>query len=159
MSPTPNSAEYWLQAYGADHRHPLNKKLHHVCVPLIVISLVGLLWSIPVPAEFREISPALNWGTALLLASVVYYFIISIPLAIGMLPLVLLTVVIVNWLDGLALPLWMSSAAIFVLAWAGQFIGHVAEGKRPSFLRDLQFLMIGPLWLLAGLYRKLGIPY
>ncbi len=53
-------------------------------------------------------------------------------------------------------PLWSLCAALFVLAWIGQFIGHAVEGKRPSFFKDLQFLLVGPLWLLADLYRRLG---
>jgi uncharacterized membrane protein YGL010W len=65
----------------------------------------------------------------------------------------------VNWLDGFATPLWVISLAIFVIAWIGQFIGHVVEGKKPSFFKDLQFLMIGPAWLLGFVYRRLGIPY
>jgi uncharacterized membrane protein YGL010W len=149
----------WLAEYAKDHQNPVNQAIHKVCVPLIVISLIGLLWAIPVPAEFTAISPALNWGTTFLLASVVYYLIMSIPLALGMVPVVLATVVIVNWLDQQASPLWLSSAVIFSLSWLGQFYGHKLEGRRPAFFRDLQFLMIGPLWVLAGLYRRLGIPY
>ncbi len=152
-------AQIWFDEYSESHRHPANKALHYVCVPLIVISLIGLLWALPVPPEFTSISPALNWGTTFLLASVVYYFIMSMPLAFGMLPFVLVTVVAVQWLDSLPGPLWSVSAGLFILAWIGQFIGHAIEGKKPSFFRDLQFLMIGPLWLLAGVYQRLGIRY
>ena len=56
-------------------------------------------------------------------------------------------------------PLWLSSVAIFVIAWIGQFIGHAIEGRRPSFFKDLQFLLIGPLWLVAAAYRRLIVPY
>jgi uncharacterized membrane protein YGL010W len=150
---------YWLAEYARDHQNPANQAIHKVCVPLIVVSLIGLLWSVPVPAEFTAISPALNWGTAFLLSAMVYYLILSFPLALGMAPLVLLVVSIVNWLDGLPWPLWATSAGIFALAWAGQFWGHVIEGRRPAFFKDLQFLMIGPLWILAGMYRRLGLDY
>jgi uncharacterized membrane protein YGL010W len=149
----------WLDEYARDHQHPVNQLTHKICVPLIVISLIGLMWSIPVPQEFTKISPALNWGTAFLFASIVYYFIMSIPLAVGMLPMVLLTMLIVNWADHLSWPLWLTSGAVFILAWVGQFYGHGVEGRRPAFFRDLQFLMIGPLWVLAGLYQRLGIRY
>lgn len=157
--PSAANVEYWLAEYAKDHRHPVNQRIHKICVPLIVVSLIGLLWAVPVPAAFRDISPALNWATTFLLASLVYYFILSIPLAIGMTPLILLTVLIVDWLDGLPWPVWVSAGLIFVVAWAGQFIGHAVEGRRPAFFRDLQFLMIGPLWILADLYRRIGIPY
>ena len=155
MSP----AHQWLERYGESHNHRINKLFHWVCVPLIVISLIGLLWSIPIPSAFRETSPALNWGTIFLMATVVYYFIMSISLAFGILPFVAMVVAAVIWLDTFSVPLPIVSALIFAIAWAGQFIGHWVEGKKPSFFEDLQFLMIGPLWLLAALYRKLGIPY
>jgi uncharacterized membrane protein YGL010W len=155
MSP----AEPWLRAYESDHLHPTNKLLHWICVPLIVVSLVGLLWSLPVPQAFKESPAVLNWGTLFLMASIVYYFIMSISLAIGMLPFVLAVIVTVAWLDALPPPLWALCGALFTVGWLGQFLGHWIEGRRPSFLRDLQFLMIGPIWLLASIYRRLGIPY
>lgn len=151
--------DQWFEEYGESHRHPVNKALHWVCVPLIVLSLVGLLWSLPIPQAFREISPALNWGTAFVMAATVYYFILSISLALGMLPFVVMIVLAVGWLDRLDWPLWSIAGTIFVLAWAGQFVGHAIEGRKPSFFKDMQFLMIGPVWLLGFIYRRLGIPY
>ena len=58
-----------------------------------------------------------------------------------------------------ATPLWRISLYIFVIAWIGQFIGHKIEGKKPSFFQDLQFLLIGPAWLLSFFYNKIGIKY
>ncbi len=55
-------------------------------------------------------------------------------------------------------PLWLVSLALFVLAWIGQFFGHKIEGKKPSFLKDIQFLMIGPAWLMSFIYQRMGIP-
>jgi uncharacterized membrane protein YGL010W len=57
------------------------------------------------------------------------------------------------------IPLWVISLIIFTGAWIGQFIGHKIEGKKPSFLKDVQFLLIGPAWLLSFIYKKLGISY
>lgn len=156
--------EEWLEAYGRDHQHPVNKRLHYACVPVIVISLVGLLWSLPVPAMLAAPVPAwsglaLNWGSALLLVAVAWYALLSIPLAAGMLVSALLVMLLVGWLDSLPVPLWQLATLMFLAAWTGQFIGHWYEGARPSFLRDLTFLMIGPLWLLASLYRRLGLRY
>jgi len=85
--------------------------------------------------------------------------VLSIRLALGLLPFVLVCEGAVIWMDTLTTPLWLISLVIFVVAWIGQFVGHLAEGKRPSFFRDLQFLMIGPLWLLSGLYDRLGVRY
>ena len=49
--------------------------------------------------------------------------------------------------------------ALFVVGWIIQFVGHKIEGQKPSFFEDLQFLLIGPLWLLSDVYRRLGISY
>ncbi len=149
----------WLDEYGESHVNAINKTLHWICVPLIVLSLIGALWSLPVPAAFVEISPLMNWGILFILASIVYYFIMSIPLALGMLLLMMPTIALFNWTASLQVPLWLLSLTVFVVAWIGQFIGHLYEGKRPSFLKDLQFLMIGPIWLLGFVYRRLGIRY
>jgi uncharacterized membrane protein YGL010W len=149
----------WLSEYGESHQNPLNKLLHWICVPIIVLSLVGLLWSLPVPSAFREVSSLLNWGTLLLLFAVLYYFAMSWSLALGMALFVAVVISLVSALDRLPWSLWMTCLSLFVVSWIGQFIGHHYEGKRPSFFKDVQFLMIGPLWLLSFIYRKLGIPY
>lgn len=156
---TPTSVDAWLEEYGESHQHPVNKAIHWVCVPLIALSVVGLLWALPVPGAFPEISPVMNWGSLFLMASVVYYFVLSPRLAVGMVPVMAIFALCLLWLEGLATPLWQICAAVFLVAWVGQFIGHAVEGKRPSFFRDLQFLMIGPLWLLSFVYRRLGIRY
>lgn len=149
----------WLDEYGDSHRHPGNKLLHWICVPVIVLSLVGMLWSLPVPAAFVAISPLLNWGSLLLIAGLAYYFAMSWSLALGMVVFVALIVASILLLQRLPYELWVVSIALFVVAWIGQFIGHHYEGRRPSFFKDIQFLMIGPLWLLGFIYRKLRIPY
>lgn len=149
----------WLSEYGESHQNPLNKRLHWICVPIIVLSLIGLLWSLPVPGALREVSPLLNWGTLLLLLAVLYYLAMSWSLAVGMAIAAAILISLVIALDRLPWSLWMSCLSLFVVAWIGQFIGHHYEGKRPSFFKDVQFLMIGPLWLLSFIYRRLGIPY
>jgi uncharacterized membrane protein YGL010W len=149
----------WFDEYGESHQHPRNKMLHWICVPIIVLSLVGLLWALPVPAEFSSVSPLLNWGTLLLVAGLIYYFAISWSLALGMIVFVGAIVTSILLLERLPIALWAVCVALFVVAWIGQFIGHHYEGKRPSFFKDIQFLMIGPLWLLGFIYRKLRIPY
>lgn len=153
------TVEQWLSEYGASHQNAANKTLHWICVPIIVVSLVGLMWSLPVPAAFRELSPLLNWGTLLLCAGVIYYFAMSWSLALGMALFVMLVIASIRMLEKLPWSLWMVCLVLFVVAWIGQFIGHHYEGRRPSFFKDVQFLMIGPLWLLSFIYRRLGIPY
>ena len=149
------TAQEWLDSYGESHQNPTNKTIHWICIPWIMISLLGLLASIPSPFEH----PWLNWGAALIAFAVVYYALLSVPLAVGMALIGTAMLAIVQVLSGLPMPLWLSSLLIFVIAWIGQFIGHKIEGKKPSFFEDLQFLLIGPMWLLAHLYRRAGIGY
>lgn len=149
----------WLGEYGESHENPTNKLLHWICVPPIVLSVMGLLWSLPVPGAFAAVSPWLNWATLAGAAALVYYLALSPALAAGVLLAFVALFALVAWLDTLPWPLWATSLAIFVVAWVGQFIGHAVEGKRPSFFKDVQFLMIGPLWLLAFVYRRLGLRY
>ena len=149
----------WLEEYESSHRHATNKLLHWICVPLIIVSLIGFLWALPVPVVFYATSPFLNWGTIFLAASMAYYCMLSIKLAIGIFPFVVFVVMVVSWLEVASVSLWALSAGIFIFAWAGQFIGHWVEGQRPSFLKDLQFLMIGPLWLIAAIYKRMKVPY
>jgi uncharacterized membrane protein YGL010W len=153
------SVDQWLAEYGESHQNPNNKLLHWICVPIIVVSLVGLLASLPVPGVLRELSPLANWGTLLVALGVIYYFTMSRSLALGMLLFSTLVIASVVWLEKLPGALWLACVVLFVLAWIGQFVGHHLEGKRPSFFKDIQFLMIGPLWLLSFIYRKLRIPY
>jgi uncharacterized membrane protein YGL010W len=153
------NVDQWLNEYGESHQNSANKALHWICVPIIVVSLIGLLWSLPVPAAMREISPLLNWGTLVLALGVLYYFSMSWSLALGMLAFVILVTFSILGLENLPWSLWAVCLTLFVIAWIGQFIGHHYEGKRPSFFKDIQFLMIGPLWLLSFIYRKLRIPY
>jgi uncharacterized membrane protein YGL010W len=153
------SAAEWLDDYGVSHRNPANKALHWVCVPVIVWCVIGFLWCLPTPAALRQ-WPLLNWATLAVAAALVYYALLSLPLALGLVPLLLAMLGSVAALARVTpVPLWWLCAALFVVAWIGQFVGHAFEGKRPSFFKDLQFLLIGPLWLLADVYRRWGLHY
>jgi uncharacterized membrane protein YGL010W len=103
---------------------------------------------------------AANWGSVVVLVALLYYAALSARLALGIFPLLLLFLWSLDRLDHLdGVPLWSICLFLFVVAWVGQFIGHAIEGKRPSFFKDIQFLMIGPLWLLAEVYRRLEIRF
>jgi len=152
------TAAQWLDEYGDSHRHPTNKLLHWICVPVIVWCALGLLWLLPFPGDLRPLHPFANWATATVLAALLYYALLSVRLALGILPVLLAMLWAVNEIDRWrTVPLWVICLSLFVAAWIGQFIGHAIEGRRPSFFKDIQFLMIGPLWLLADAYRRLGI--
>jgi uncharacterized membrane protein YGL010W len=149
------TVDAWFEAYGESHRNPINKLLHWICIPLIMVSLLGLLWSVRLPW-----GPSwLNAAVVLMGGAMVWYAILSPRLALGMAAVTSLLLGGVFVLAGLPVPLWASSLAVFVLAWVGQFVGHHIEGKKPSFFEDLQFLLVGPLWLLGFVYRRLGLRY
>ena len=135
-----------LAQYGESHRNHVNEWVHIVCVPLIVFSLLGLLWS-------AHPSVALL-GSILALY---YYYKLSRPFAAGM--LLMLAIMLGLLLLMPALTILPVSLALFVLAWIGQFIGHQIEGKKPSFLDDVRFLLVGPLFVLGFLYRRLRLAY
>lgn len=152
-----------LAEYGESHQNATNKAIHWICVPLIFFSVVGLIASIPagpIQVLLGEGNPYANWATVLLVLVTAYYFTLSIPLSIGLILFALLCVFFTNLISTLNVaPLWAVSLGIFVVAWIGQFYGHKVEGKKPSFFKDVQFLMIGPAWLMHFIYKRLGIPY
>lgn len=145
--------KYWLDEYSESHQNPTNKFLHWVCIPLIVFSLWAALKSIPVGTAL------INPATVTIALFLAYYLRLSWQLAAGMVLIFTLMYAGVLALEALlgAHLIW-AAALIFIAAWVGQFVGHQIEGAKPSFFKDLQFLLIGPLWLLADLYRRLAIP-
>lgn len=154
------TADEWFDAYGESHQNPTNKLIHWVCVPTIVFSLLGMLWGVQIPGLTQLLGVYGNLATLVLVGGIIFYLMISPSLAVGMLLFSSAMMFGVATLQSLNLgPLWLICLSIFVFAWVGQFIGHKIEGKKPSFFEDLQFLMIGPMWLLGFIYRRLGIPY
>jgi uncharacterized membrane protein YGL010W len=143
----------WLVRYGASHRHPVNRKLHFMCIPAIVFSVFCGLKAIPIGGDY------VNAASVVAALALAYYFRLSWRLALGV------AVVYALFYAGAAAlgavygsKLAAIAAAIFVLGWIGQFVGHHLEGVRPALFEDLQFLLIGPLWELAHAYRALGWP-
>lgn len=150
-----------LNEYGESHQNQTNKTIHWICVPLIFFSVIGLLASLPagMVETIMGDRPYANWVTVFTILAIAYYVTLSIPLTIGMMLFAALCLMIAGKIEGTATPLWAVSLFIFVVAWIGQFYGHKVEGKKPSFFKDLQFLLIGPAWLMHFVYKKLGIPY
>jgi uncharacterized membrane protein YGL010W len=149
----------WLSEYGESHRNETNKTIHWICVPAIFLSITGLFYAIKLPVQ---LTPTLQLNVAIILIALVtiYYFSMSKTIWIGMLLFGALCLAICYGIETYtAAPLWLVCVIIFVLAWVGQFYGHKVEGKKPSFLKDIQFLMIGPMWLMSFIYKKLGISY
>ncbi len=157
------TAQQWFDEYGQSHQNKINKTLHWICVPSIFFSIIGLLASIPhgfmntwFPSGWESF---VSFAPLALLLAMIFYVLLSRTIFVGMLLVSALSV----WGNALIvqaafMPLWLFSVLIFALAWVGQFIGHAIEGAKPSFFKDLQFLLVGPAWLLHFINRKLGIP-
>lgn len=152
-------AENWLTKYGESHGELRFAAIHWLAVLTLIVATVGMLWSLPVPQEFIRISPVLNWGSAFLMAAVVYYFIISMALAIGMLPFIFGIAFGHVWLLDSPLPHARVSASLFVASLIGLFLSHAGNGGLRAVVRDVQLMMIAPVWMLSNLYRRVGIPY
>lgn len=132
-----------LAHYGESHRNPRNEHIHFVAIPLIMLSLLGL------------ISAAHPWAAyAFIAASLVYYARLSTVFLVAMAALSAIALLLVQAMGSSVLPV---SAAVFVAAWIAQFVGHKIEGKKPSFFEDLQYLWVGPLFVLSKLFERLGV--
>jgi uncharacterized membrane protein YGL010W len=134
-----------LQHYGLSHTHPVNEVIHFVAIPAIMLSLNGLLFAV---------HPALV--LLLIAASLVYYARLSWPFTLCMLLLSSVMLALVDAMDAAGV-LVQASVGIFVVAWIFQFIGHHLEGKKPSFFEDLQYLLVGPLFVLSKAFERLGL--
>lgn len=160
MSAEVSTLDRLLDEYGESHQNATNKAIHWLCVPVIVWTVVALLWSLPFPLTLEGSPLPINWATVVLVLAQIYYFRLSIRLGLGLLIYNVAMLAIAAWVDSHApWPLWQVALALFVLAWIGQFIGHQIEGKKPSFFKDVQFLLIGPAWLMSFIYRAAGVRY
>lgn len=146
----------FLGNYSEDHRNDTNQIIHWICVPIIVWTVIAALWVIPVPSTIARTG---LWAGLAAVGAVAFYLRLSRPLGLAMLLLVVALMALTHWMYGLlgAAPLLWTAIGAFVVAWIAQFIGHEFEGKRPSFLTDLTYLLIGPLWLMSKLFRKFGL--
>lgn len=135
-----------LNKYAESHQNHVNEWIHFICVPAIMWTVFGLIWAV---------HPVLSIVFAVL--ALAYYVYLSIPFALGMgLMASLMLGILYLMPPAIVLP---SALSVFVVAWIFQFIGHKIEGKKPSFFEDIRFLLIGPLFVLGFLYRRLKISY
>ena len=151
------TAKEYFDEYAVSHQNETNQAIHYICVPLIFFSVIGLLMSIPttfLENIFNASNPLLeNWAVVVDLVISVFYLRLGFWYFTEMLFVILICIIANFWL-GNFVNLLYASIIIFVLAWIGQFYGHKVEGAKPSFLKDLEFLLIGPLWVIQKLGKK-----
>ncbi|CAF1478265.1 unnamed protein product [Adineta steineri] len=154
----------WLDEYALSHQNPTNIIIHKICVPAITLTIIAMLWRLPIiPKHIRNtisigksglINPSLIFIPVL-----AFYWNLSSSMAIGMTILFLLVIILLIIMEKNHARIFRLALIVFILAWIGQFIGHEIEGKKPAFFKDLQFLLIGPLWTLSHVYKFFGIDY
>lgn len=155
----------YFSTYAESHQNPTNKLIHWICVPLITFSLLGLVWAIPFPyfAFLGKFNGFVNWASFLIAFSIYYYTRLSPILSYCMLLATFVFAYFIVQLEKVEIAggpaMWQVCLVIFILSWIGQFIGHKIEGKKPSFLNDIKFLLIGPIWLFHFLLKKIGLKY
>ena len=149
--------QQWFDEYAISHQNPKNKAIHYICVPAIFFSIIGLLMSLPtvfLQSIFSWNLPIfINWASVVLIFVFIFYLRLSISMAFKMLVFSVVCLFF-NFYISKIVTLWIFSIVIFALAWIGQFYGHKIEGQKPSFLKDLQFLMIGPAWVVRNIFSK-----
>tara|TARA_Y100000590_G_scaffold360368_1_gene416623 strand:+ start:592 stop:1065 length:474 start_codon:yes stop_codon:yes gene_type:complete len=148
----------WLNEYSLYHKNQTNKVIHWFCIPLIMLSLFGLL-SIPnIQINISSSIYNINLSYILITLAAIFYVRLSLTITVGMLLISAGLVSIVDYLDTYSKnQLFYLYLILFIFSWAIQFIGHKIEGKKPAFIKDLKFLLIGPAWLLSFIYIKLKI--
>ena len=146
-----------LDKYAESHQNKTNKIIHYFCVPAIFFSVIGLLMSIPsnLIQNLTGISDSLyaNWGVVALIPVFLFYIRLSLKMTFLILSFSILCI-LGNFQMNVFVELWKASVVIFVIAWIIQFYGHKIEGKKPSFLDDIKFLMIGPAWILDDIFKS-----
>lgn len=143
--------EQWMTEYGVSHKNPVNKLIHKFCVPLIMFSILGLMWLIPKPTLMGQLE-LINWSTLFSILVILFYFSLSIKYAL-ILICVFFGMQLLNYQIFDTSYFLNLQIIIFVISWVFQFIGHKIEGKKPSFLEDLSFLLIGPLWVVKNIFN------
>lgn len=138
------SINTWFDEYSESHQNPTNKHIHWACVPAILFAIIGLL------AHFSALLTAL-----IVILTLIFYARLDLVLAVAMAALFFMMawmIILLPFGKGFYL-------AIFIIAWIGQFYGHKIEGKKPSFFKDLQFLLIGPIWCMDAYLAKIYPKY
>ena len=147
--------------YAQSHQNETNKLIHWICVPLIFWAILGFFSLIPAPHFYLKYFGAISIASlvAILLVSV-FYFRLSWRIALIMVVIMLLFEHFIYFINiTFGSKSWIIYLAVFVLSWIGQFYGHKIEGRKPSFLKDLQFLLVGPIWLLHFILKKFHLKY
>ncbi|MGE4513546.1 Uncharacterized membrane protein YGL010W [Chryseobacterium taeanense] len=147
--------------YSESHRNSTNKLIHWICVPLIFWTILGFISLIPSKSICFIYIGCISYISIAAMALVtIFYMRLSFTVSLIML---IIMIIMESFAYGINIRFrensWLVYLSVFIITWILQFLGHKIEGKKPSFLKDLQFLLVGPIWLLSFILKKLGIRY
>ncbi len=147
----------FLDKYAESHQNPVNQWIHIICVPAIFFATLGLMWLVPIgrfiPGISPELAPRINLATVFAIATIPYYLRLSFGSLLTATVWALLSFAVIRYINTHGLSLLWISASVWIIAWAIQFYGHHVEGAKPSFADDVQFLLIGPLFVMQKINR------
>ncbi len=135
-----------LDEYASSHQNKTNKLIHYICVPAIYWAITAMLWVVKIP--YVE-----NLAVVTTALISLYYISKDLKIAVQMIVFSVLCLLLCHFMENQLLPLLIIAIVTFVIAWVFQFIGHHIEGKKPSFFKDLQFLLIGPAWIIKQVFK------
>lgn len=149
--------ERLLMRYDESHQNKTNVLIHAIAVPSIYFVTLGLIWAIPVPDWIAQFD--ITWAHIITVPVLYYYFLLSGPIGAAMTLLTIACFGGVYLLESAGISVWQFCLALFVIMWILQFVGHKIEGKKPSFLEDLRFLLVGPAWWWVHWLKRMKIGY
>ncbi|MES2691301.1 MAG: Mpo1-like protein [Bacteroidota bacterium] len=140
----------WLKEYSESHQNKTNITIHMICVPAIFLSIIGLLYCVHILDTGNTVITLAHVAAAF---AIIYYLRLSIKLGAALTIFTIICLRFWGFVEKNEGPVFIIAISIFAAAWIGQFIGHKIEGKKPSFLQDLRFLLIGPLWTISHIIK------
>ncbi len=149
--------ESLINEYGESHQNKTNILIHGIAVPSIYFVTFALVWSVPFPQLIESVH--ITWAHIAAVPVLFYYFKLSNPIGVAMSLLTVLVFIGISILVSLNISVWKFSLVLFIIMWIFQFVGHHIEGKKPSFLKDIQFLLVGPAWWWVHWLKRLNIQY
>ena len=149
--------EQLLDRYSESHRNKTNILIHPIAIPSIYFVTLGLLYAIPVPQWLAQFD--VSWAHVISIPVLYYYFRLSGPIGAAMTLLTLACFGGITLLENASISVWQFCLALFIVMWILQFVGHKIEGKKPSFLEDLRFLLVGPAWWWVHWLKRMNIGY
>ena len=146
-----------LSFYKSYHNNNINKAIHFICIPMIIISIMLFMSKIYVVNEFY------NSKTDFINFIIVIY-VISYSKDFGLLIGFIMTIyfMILKFISNISIlnndlvGVNNMSTYLFISGWIFQFIGHYIEGKKPALFTSItQAYYQAPLFSIEFIFPKL----